>query len=60
MPQFDAKGNAVPIEAKPGLFAKLRKTTPEEQAPPPPPEPKIVRQQPSRQSRSKRTGSKKS
>ncbi|MFI6741637.1 membrane protein insertase YidC [Nonomuraea sp. NPDC050451] len=60
MPQFDAKGNAIPIEVKPGLFAKLRKTTPEEQAPPPPPEPKIVRQQPSRQSRSKRTGSKKS
>ncbi|MFI7133837.1 membrane protein insertase YidC [Nonomuraea sp. NPDC050153] len=60
MPQFDAKGNALPIETKPGLFAKLRKTTPEEQAPPPPPEPKIVRQQPSRQSRSKRTGSKKS
>jgi YidC/Oxa1 family membrane protein insertase len=60
MPQFDAKGNAIVIEAKPGLFAKLRKSTPEEQAPPPPPEPKIVRQQPSRQSRSKRTGSKKS
>ncbi|MFI7641508.1 membrane protein insertase YidC [Nonomuraea sp. NPDC049400] len=60
MPEFDAKGNAIPVQSKPGLIAKLRKTTPEEQAPPPPPEPKIIRQQPSRQSRSKRTGSKKS
>ncbi|MEV0233904.1 membrane protein insertase YidC [Nonomuraea sp. NPDC050786] len=60
MPQFDAKGNQIPVQSKPGLITKLRKTTPEEQAPPPPPEPKIVRQQPSRQSRSKRTGSKKS
>ncbi|MBB6556908.1 membrane protein insertase YidC [Nonomuraea rubra] len=60
MPQYDAKGNVIPVKAKPGLIAKLRKTTPEEEAPPPPPEPKIIRQQPSRQSRSKRTGSKKS
>ncbi|MFI9595587.1 membrane protein insertase YidC [Nonomuraea sp. NPDC052265] len=60
MPQFDAKGNAVPVTPKPGLVAKMRKTTPEEEAPPAPPEPKIIRQQPSRQSRSKRTGSKKS
>ncbi|GAA1650633.1 membrane protein insertase YidC [Nonomuraea sp. NPDC048882] len=60
MPQYDAKGNVIPVEPKAGLIAKLRKTTPEEQAPPPPPEPKIIRQQPSRQSRSKRTGSKKS
>jgi YidC/Oxa1 family membrane protein insertase len=62
MPQFDAKGNPVPIEPKTGLLAKFRKTTatPEEDVPPAPPEPKIIRQQPSRQSRSKRTGSKKS
>ncbi|MEU0564189.1 membrane protein insertase YidC [Nonomuraea sp. NPDC005983] len=60
MPQYDAKGNVIPVEPKPGLIAKLRKSAPEEQAPPPPPEPKIIRQQPSRQSRSKRTGSKKS
>ncbi|PZG16564.1 membrane protein insertase YidC [Nonomuraea aridisoli] len=60
MPQYDAKGNVIPVQPKPGLIAKLRKTQPEEQAPPPPPEPKIIRQQPSRQPRSKRTGSKKS
>ncbi|WP_049560216.1 membrane protein insertase YidC [Nonomuraea sp. SBT364] len=60
MPEFDAKGNVVPVQPKPGLMAKLRKTTPEEEPPPPPPAPKIVRNQPSRQSRSKRTGSKKS
>ena len=62
MPQFDAKGNPVPVEPKPGLLTKLRKpaATPEEDVPPAPPEPKIIRQQPSRQSRSKRTGSKKS
>ncbi|MEV0633222.1 membrane protein insertase YidC [Nonomuraea wenchangensis] len=60
MPQFDAKGNAIAVEPKQGLIAKIRKTPPEEQAPPAPPEPKIIRQQPSRQPRSKRTGSKKS
>ncbi|MEV0353074.1 membrane protein insertase YidC [Nonomuraea sp. NPDC050680] len=62
MPQFDAKGNVVPVEPKAGLLSKLRKggATPEEEAPPAPPEPKIIRQQPSRQPRSKRTGSKKS
>ncbi|MFD1546859.1 membrane protein insertase YidC [Nonomuraea guangzhouensis] len=62
MPQFDAKGNPVPVEPKPGLLTKFRKpaATPEEDVPPAPPEPKIIRQQPSRQSRSKRTGSKKS
>ncbi|MEU8246325.1 membrane protein insertase YidC [Nonomuraea sp. NPDC048916] len=60
MPEFDAKGNAIPVQPKPGMLAKLRKTPPEEAAPPAPPEPKIIRQQPSRQSRSKRTGSKKS
>jgi YidC/Oxa1 family membrane protein insertase len=60
MPQFDAKGNAILVQAKPGLMAKIRKTPPVEEPPPAPPEPKIVRQQPSRQTRSKRTGSKKS
>jgi YidC/Oxa1 family membrane protein insertase len=60
MPEYDAKGNVIPAKSKPGLLAKIRGTTPEEQAPPPPPEPNIVRQQPSRQPRSKRTGSKKS
>ncbi|HUR02698.1 MAG TPA: membrane protein insertase YidC [Nonomuraea sp.] len=62
MPQFDAKGNQIPVEPKAGLLAKFRKTaTPaEEDVPPAPPEPKIIRQQPSRQTRSKRTGSKKS
>ncbi|WP_214319102.1 membrane protein insertase YidC [Nonomuraea sediminis] len=61
MPQFDDKGNAIPVEPKPGLIAKLRKSdTSEESAPQAPPEPKIIRQQPQRQSRSKRTGSKKS
>ncbi|WP_113701914.1 membrane protein insertase YidC [Nonomuraea lactucae] len=60
MPEFDAKGNVVPVTPKPGLLARFRKATPEEQAPPAPPEPKIIRQQPSRQTRSKRTGSKKS
>jgi len=62
MPQFDAKGNPVPVEPKTSLLAKFRKpaATPEEDVPPAPPEPKIIRQQPSRQSRSKRTGSKKS
>ncbi|MDR8408052.1 membrane protein insertase YidC [Nonomuraea sp. 3-1Str] len=60
MPQYDAKGNVIPVQPKQGLISKIRGTTPEEQAPPAPPEPKIVRQQPTRQPRSKRTGSKKS
>lgn len=60
MPQFDAKGNVIPVKPKPGLLDKFKKSQPEEEAPPAPPEPKIIRQQPQRQSRSKRTGSKKS
>lgn len=61
MPQFDAKGNAIPVQPKPGMLAKLKKGATEEEAPAPEPEqPKIVRNQPSRQPRSKRTGSKKS
>jgi YidC/Oxa1 family membrane protein insertase len=59
MPVFDAKGNVVQPESKPGLLDKVRGTKPAE-APPPPPAPKVVRQQPSRQPRSKRTGTKKS
>ncbi|GLW12496.1 hypothetical protein Misp01_76240 [Microtetraspora sp. NBRC 13810] len=63
MPTFDAKGNVVEPEPKPSLLSKVRKAKPEEQPkdePPPPPKPKVVRQQPTRQPRSKRTGSKKS
>lgn len=60
MPQYDAKGNVIPVKPKPGLLGRFKKSAPEEEAPPAPPEPKIIRQQPTRQSRSKRTGSKKS
>jgi YidC/Oxa1 family membrane protein insertase len=64
MPVVDAKGNVVQPEPAPSLLStvlsRLRKTkAPETQAPPPEPEAKIIRQQPTRQSRSKRTGSKK-
>ncbi|MDF5756166.1 membrane protein insertase YidC [Spongiactinospora sp. TRM90649] len=63
MPTFDAKGNVIEPEPKPGLITKLRsrgKADVEvEQDAPPSPEPKVVRQQPTRQSRSKRTGTKK-
>ena len=47
-------------EPKPSLLSKVRKTHPEPPAPPAEPEPKVLRQQPTRQPRSKRTGSKKS
>jgi len=59
MPKFDEKGNPVPVPPNPGLLSKFRKKAPE---PPEPakPQTKIIRQQPSRQPRSKRTGSKKS
>ncbi|MFI6324823.1 membrane protein insertase YidC [Nonomuraea sp. NPDC050556] len=61
MPQYDAKGNVIPVKPKPGLLDRFKKSAPEEEeAPPAPPEPKVIRQQPQRQSRSKRTGSKKS
>ncbi|MEU9836412.1 membrane protein insertase YidC [Streptosporangium sp. NPDC048047] len=58
-PTIDAKGNVVTPEPKPGLLSKVRKT---EEPPAPPVEqgPKVIRQQPTRQPRSKRTGSKKS
>ena len=59
MPEFDAKGNVIPPKPKSGLLGKFRKPAPQEEPPPPPPAPKIVRNQPSRQPRSKRTGSKK-
>ncbi|MFI7043200.1 membrane protein insertase YidC [Streptosporangium sandarakinum] len=57
-PMVDAKGNVVTPEPKPGLLGKVKKTEPP--APPIEPAPKVIRQQPTRQPRSKRTGSKKS
>ncbi len=60
MPKFDEKGNVVPVEPSPGLLARFRKKAPEPAPEPAKPQTKIVRQQPSRQPRSKRTGSKKS
>ncbi|WP_084955344.1 membrane protein insertase YidC [Thermoactinospora rubra] len=62
MPKFDERGRLIPVEPKPGLLAKLRKSepAPAEEPPPAKPEPKVVRNQPTRQPRSKRTGSKKS
>jgi YidC/Oxa1 family membrane protein insertase len=59
-PVVDAKGNVTTPEPKPSLLSKVRKTPPEPPAPPVEPEPKVLRQQPTRQPRSKRTGSKKS
>ncbi|MEU7895363.1 membrane protein insertase YidC [Nonomuraea sp. NPDC049152] len=62
MPEYDPKGNVIPVAPKPGLLSKVRKSSPvaEEEAPPAPQEPKIIRRQPAKQTRSKRTGSKKS
>ncbi|MEU7000368.1 membrane protein insertase YidC [Nonomuraea sp. NPDC046570] len=61
MPEFDAKGNAIPVAPKPGLLSKVTKSKTEEEAPAAPPEPKVVRRQQSKPPpRSKRTGSKKS
>lgn len=62
MPTFDAKGNLVQPEPKPGILSRVRKGKTAEKAPdtPPPPPPKIERRQPTRQPRRKRTGSKKS
>ncbi|MFF4416004.1 membrane protein insertase YidC [Streptosporangium sp. NPDC001559] len=57
-PVADAKGNMVTPEPKPGLLGKAKKAPEPEE--PPAPAPKMVRQQPTRQPRSKRTGSKKS
>lgn len=62
MPKFDEKGRMIPAEPKQGLLTKLRKSgaTTQPQAPEQKPEPKAVRNQPTRQTRSKRSGSKKS
>jgi YidC/Oxa1 family membrane protein insertase len=64
MPIIDDKGNVTTPEPSHGIFGKVLgkvfgKAKAEAPAEPPPaPEPKIVRQQPVRQSRSKRTGGK--
>ncbi|MEV6979878.1 membrane protein insertase YidC [Sphaerisporangium sp. NPDC051017] len=65
MPIVDAKGNVVQPEPKPGLLSKIlpsraAKVQDAPQDAPSEPEQKIIRQQPTRQPRSKRTGSKKS
>ncbi|GLX01022.1 membrane protein insertase YidC [Microtetraspora sp. NBRC 16547] len=61
MPVIDAKGNVTTPAPSHGIFGKvLGKPKVDTSESPAAPEPKIVRQQPSRQSRSKRTGSKKS
>jgi YidC/Oxa1 family membrane protein insertase len=60
MPKFDEKGNVVPVEPSPGLLSRLRKKQPEPEPEPAKPQAKIVRRQPTRQPRSKRTGTKKS
>ncbi|MFC0864450.1 membrane protein insertase YidC [Sphaerimonospora cavernae] len=59
MPVVDEKGNVVTPEPSHGIFGKVL-GKPKAESPEPAPEPKIVRQQPTRQPRSKRTGSKKS
>ncbi|MEW9533692.1 membrane protein insertase YidC [Microbispora sp. NPDC049125] len=62
MPVIDEKGNVTQPEPTNGIFTKLvgkPKSAPAETAEPEP-APKIIRQQPARQPRSKRTGSKKS
>ncbi|WP_248964639.1 membrane protein insertase YidC [Sphaerisporangium perillae] len=62
MPVVDAKGNVVEPEPKPGLLSKIlpgKVAKEPADEPPPEPEQKIIRQQPTRQPRSKRTGSKK-
>ncbi|MFC6085760.1 membrane protein insertase YidC [Sphaerisporangium aureirubrum] len=65
MPVVDAKGNVVQPEPKPGLLSRFLpgKSAAKEPADEPvadEPTPKVIRQQPTRQPRSKRTGSKKS
>ncbi|MBO3750295.1 membrane protein insertase YidC [Streptosporangiaceae bacterium NEAU-GS5] len=58
MPIIDAKGNVIQPEPSHGIFSRILpkpKAAPEA-TPPPAPEPKIIRQQPQRQPRSKRTG----
>ncbi|GGO30351.1 hypothetical protein GCM10010116_60760 [Microbispora rosea subsp. aerata] len=60
MPIVDEKGNVTTPEPTNGIFTKLMGKPKAAAQPEPAPAPKIVRQQPSRQPRSKRTGSKKS
>jgi YidC/Oxa1 family membrane protein insertase len=59
MPVVDEKGNVTTPAPTNGIFTKLVGKPKVASEPPPAPEPKIVRQQPTRQPRSKRTGSKK-
>jgi YidC/Oxa1 family membrane protein insertase len=61
MPVLDDKGNMVQPPPAPSLLSRLRNKgqAPEEPEPPKETGPKIIRQQPTRQPRSKRTGSKK-
>ncbi|GIH71228.1 membrane protein insertase YidC [Sphaerimonospora thailandensis] len=59
MPLVDEKGNVVTPEPSHGIFGKVL-GKPKAESPEPTPEPKIIRQQPTRQPRSKRSGSKKS
>ncbi|TQS24933.1 membrane protein insertase YidC [Microbispora sp. KK1-11] len=60
MPVVDEKGNVTTPEPTNGIFTKLVGKPKAPAQPEPEPAPKIVRQQPARQPRSKRTGSKKS
>ncbi|MEV4298289.1 membrane protein insertase YidC [Microbispora rosea] len=60
MPVVDEKGNVTTPEPTNGIFTKLVGKPKAAAQPEPEPAPKIVRQQPTRQPRSKRTGSKKS
>ncbi|WP_432927709.1 membrane protein insertase YidC [Microbispora sp. CA-135349] len=60
MPVVDEKGNVTTPEPTNGIFTKLVGKPKAAAQPEPAPAPKIVRQQPARQPRSKRTGSKKS
>ncbi|WP_169983600.1 MULTISPECIES: membrane protein insertase YidC [unclassified Microbispora] len=60
MPVVDEKGNVTTPEPTNGIFTRLVGKPKAAEQPEPAPAPKIVRQQPTRQPRSKRTGSKKS
>ncbi|MEV4454277.1 membrane protein insertase YidC [Microbispora sp. NPDC004025] len=60
MPVVDEKGNVTTPEPTNGIFTRLVGKPKAAEQPEPAPAPKIVRQQPARQPRSKRTGSKKS
>lgn len=62
MPVIDEKGNVITPTPSHGIFGKLlrKPKAAEQEEAPEAPQPKVVRQQPTRQPRSKRTGSKKS